>query len=54
MNGLDRIIPPQEIITMDWLVENVIGSIPSISDLTEEARAVVKMQGLSITQVGDA
>ena len=54
MNGLDRIIPPQEIITMDWLVENVIGSIPSISDLTEEARAVVKMQGLGITQVGDA
>ena len=46
MNGPDDIIPPKDIITMDWLVDNVIGRIPSISDLTEEAQAIARMQGL--------
>lgn len=50
MNQSDQIISPSEIITMDWLVENVVGSIPSISDLTEEAQAVTKMQGLEQNQ----
>lgn len=50
MNKSDQVIPPREIITMDWLVENVVGRIPSISELTEEAQAVTKMQGLDKTQ----
>lgn len=50
----DQVIPPEEIITMDWLMDNVEGSIPSLSQLTEEARAVAKMQGLSKTQETDA
>lgn len=50
MNGPDQIIPPQEIITMDWLLDNVVGNIPLLSDLTEEAQAVAKMQGLSKIQ----
>ncbi len=45
-NQEDQAIPPQEIITMDWLMDNVVGEMPSISDLTEEAQAVVRMQGL--------
>lgn len=49
MNKSDQVIPPREIITMDWLVENVVGRIPSISELTEEAQAVTKMQGLGKT-----
>lgn len=53
MNKPDEVIPPKDIITMDWLVENVVGSIPSITDLTEKAQAVTKMQGLSKTQVSD-
>lgn len=53
MNKPDQVIPPKDIITMDWLVENVVGSIPSITDLTEKAQAVTKMQGLSKTQVSD-
>lgn len=53
MNGSDQIITPQEIITMDWLMDNVEGSIPSMSDLTEEAQAVVKLQGLSKIQEPD-
>lgn len=54
MNKVDQVIPPQEIITMDWLVENVVGSIPSISDLTEEAQALTKMQGLGKTKETDS
>ena len=53
MNKSDQVIPPREIITMDWLVENVVGRIPSISELTEEAQALTKMQGLGKTQVAD-
>ena len=53
MNKAGQIIPPKEIITMDWLVDNVVGSIPSISDLTEKAQTVAKMQGLSKTQIPD-
>ena len=49
MNKADQVIPPRDIITMDWLVENVVGSIPNIADLTEEAQAVTKMQGLGRT-----
>lgn len=37
---------PDEIITMDWLADNVIGSIPDINQLKEEAKPVVLMQGL--------
>ena len=49
MNKSDQIILPKDIITMDWLVDNVVGSIPSISDLAEEAQKVAKIQGLSKT-----
>ena len=49
MNKADQVIPPRDIITMDWLGENVVGSIPNIADLTEEAQAVTKMQGLGRT-----
>ena len=54
MNKADQIISPKDIITMDWLVDNVEGSIPSISDLTQEAQKITKIQGLSKTQTADA
>lgn len=54
MNKAEQTILPKEIITMDWLAENVVGSIPSILDLTEEARAVTKMQGLSSLETPEA
>lgn len=50
MSKSDQIIPPKEIITMDWLMDNVEGIIPAITELTEEAQTVAKMQGLSKTQ----
>ncbi len=33
-------------MTMDWLVENVIGSIPKKEELKEQAAPVIKQQGV--------
>lgn len=37
---------PEEIISIDWLADNVIGSIPSIGDLRKEAQSVVSVEGI--------
>lgn len=39
-------LTPEKIITMDWLAENVVGSIPKMSDLAEHAKPVVMQQGI--------
>jgi basic membrane lipoprotein Med (substrate-binding protein (PBP1-ABC) superfamily) len=36
----------EEIIAMDWLCNNVIGSIPALSDLKDEAKSIVLLQGI--------
>ncbi len=36
----------EEIITMDWLCDNVIGEIPYVDDLVEEARGAVYVSGV--------
>lgn len=41
---------PDSIITMDWLAENVVGSIPKMSDLAESAKPVVLQQGVEKTE----
>lgn len=43
-------LEPDEIITMDWLAENVIGQIPEFEELTEEAQALVQLQGVKIDE----
>lgn len=43
---LDGCLKPQDIIKMDWLAENVIGFIPGIEDVREEALPVMLQQGL--------
>lgn len=42
----DRIMLPEEIMTMDWLANNVIGSIPAKTELKEQAEPVIKQQGV--------
>ena len=37
---------PEDIMKMDWLVENVIGEIPSIDLLQEQAKPVVELKGV--------
>ena len=41
-----KALTAEQIITMDWLHENVIGSIPEYDDLNEEAKALVAVQGI--------
>ena len=47
--GTTEILKPEEIITMDWLADNVIGTIPTIDDLEENAKPVVELRGLNTT-----
>ncbi len=42
----ERSMLPEEIMTMDWLAENVVGSIPTKEELTEKAEPVIKQQGV--------
>lgn len=42
----------EEIITMDWLAENVIGKIPELDELTDEARELVEFQGIKVDESG--
>ena len=35
-----------DIIKMNWLVDNVVGEIPSIDELDESARELVEMKGV--------
>ena len=42
----DRVMLPEEIMTMDWLAENVIGAIPGKEELKEQAKPVIQQQGI--------
>lgn len=42
----EKSLSPEEIMTMDWLAENVIGSIPEKEELKEQAEPVLKQQGV--------
>ena len=42
----ERSLTPDEIIKMDWLSENVIGSIPKTEELKEQAKPVTFQQGV--------
>jgi len=39
-------LTPEQIIAMDWLAENVRGSIPAAAELTGEAQELVRLQGI--------
>lgn len=43
-------LTPEEIITMNWLAENVEGQIPDIDSFTPEAQALVRLQGVKIEE----
>ena len=46
LNDPDRSLPPEEIMTMDWLAENVVGTIPHKRELKGQAEPVIKQQGV--------
>lgn len=39
-------LQPEDIITMNWLAENVVGRIPEFDELTEEAQVLSNFQGV--------
>ncbi len=41
---------PEEIMTMDWLLDNVIGIIPKLEDLVDQAKPVVAVQGVAASK----
>lgn len=41
-----RSITPEELITMDWLADNVIGELPAFDQLLPEAQALARTQGI--------
>lgn len=45
-NAADEELSPEEIMKMNWLVDNIIGEIPEIDDLKDEARAIVELKGV--------
>lgn len=44
--GEDDSATPEEIITMDWLAENVVGELPSYHQLSYEGKATVDVVGV--------
>ena len=47
-------LTPAEIISMDWLADSVIGSIPSAEEMKPEALPFVEMQGIHSIKAPDA
>lgn len=43
----DNRLSPEEIMTMDWLLDNVVGEIPTLEELKKEARPVVELAGVN-------
>ena len=43
----DGEMSPEEIMKMDWLADIVVGSIPTLDELVEDARDVVTFQGVN-------
>ena len=46
-------ITSEEIITMDWLNDNIVGTIPAMDDLVEEAKPIVQVQGVEKAKAQD-
>lgn len=44
--GEEQYLSPEQIIRMDWLVGNVIGTIPTYEQLSEEGKATVDIVGV--------
>ena len=43
-------LKPDDIITMEWLAENVVGKVPEFEELTDEAKRLVQLQDIEIDE----
>lgn len=46
MNKAGETLDPDEIIEMDWLMDNIVGKIPEYDELSEEYKLLVINQGI--------
>ena len=49
-----KALTPAEIIAMDYLADNVVGSIPTLEDMKPEAQPFVELQGIHSIKAPDA
>lgn len=41
-------LSPEGIVTMNWLAENVVGSVPKMEELTRQGQDLVRLQGIKL------
>lgn len=46
-NDKDTTMSPEDIMKMNWLVDNIVGEIPELHDLKEEAKSIVELKGVN-------
>ena len=50
----DTVMTPEEIMLMNWLVDNVEGEIPDVEDMKDEAKSIVEQKGVKDEAKADA
>lgn len=50
-NNGSNVFSPEEVLHMNWLCDNVIGSIPEFDDLSEKGQAITRLQGIYRDQI---
>jgi hypothetical protein len=45
-NSTTESLTEEEIVTMDWLMDNVIGYIPTVDEFEEDVQPIVQLQGV--------
>jgi basic membrane lipoprotein Med (substrate-binding protein (PBP1-ABC) superfamily) len=45
-NSENEAMSPEDIMKMDWLVENIVGEIPALDEFVDQAKAIVKQKGV--------
>ncbi len=46
-NVKNKKLTPSEVLAMNWLVDNVIGDIPEIDEIKDEAKSIVELKGVT-------
>ena len=50
----DSVLSAEQIITMDWFVENIVGDMPLFDNLTDEAKTLIHVQKELTPAVGES
>lgn len=52
-NHGSHVMTPNELMNMDWLVDNIVGSFPKLEEMDAESAAIVEMQGIELNKLMD-